>query len=48
MNPPKCRSCGKIEWQHICKGPAAPLALRGRASKPPKVAKPKPKKAKSA
>jgi len=36
MNPPTCRSCGKAEWRHICKGPAAPLAMRGRETKRPK------------
>lgn len=20
MNPPKCKTCGKEEWQHVCHG----------------------------
>lgn len=35
MNPPKCKTCGKIEWRHVCRPTPEPRVV--------KITKPKPK-----
>lgn len=24
MGPPKCKTCGKVEWRHVCRGTVSP------------------------
>lgn len=34
MNPTICRTCGKAEWNHVCRG-AAKMAPRSKLHHPP-------------
>ena len=49
MNPPKCRICGKEEWNHLCSGPvtrAAKIKAARSALAAPKKQKPEKRRTK--
>lgn len=47
MKPPKCRTCGKEEWNHTCKGPVQ-VAVAPRKAPAAKPVKPEAKRVKKA